>query len=399
MSSEVDADPEIVRPGTLAEARQVVLDEPDAALLFRGGGTRACWGRPPRRADRVVDTRDLAGVVAHRQEDLTVTVRAGTPVAALEAELAAAGQLLGADAPVGSYAAATVGGLVASSDSGPRRLRYGPLRDQVIGATVVLPDGTVARSGGTVIKNVAGYDVAKLMCGSLGTLGLVAEITLRLRPRPEASAAVRAAADPAAAERATLALLAAPLEPALVDWVDGTMVVAFDGPARTVAEQTADAATLLADAGCTSVDRDAPAESQPLAAAHRGEDERDLVVRGATLPDGLAAAVRSAHGHAERLGLVARVASHTALGLHTARIRVEATDEAVQAGAAFVDAWRGDLTGMGGHAVVRERPPTLEGVIDVFGPAPAAAPLMNAVKRQLDPQDRCAPGRMEWEAT
>ena len=138
---------------------------------------------------------------------MTASAQAGMPLRALQDRLGEAGQWLALDPPT-EPDGATVGGLLATGESGPRRLRYGALRDLVIGVTLVLPDGTVAHAGGHVIKNVAGYDLSKLMYGSLGTLGLIAEVVLRLHPLPETSATVVVPSSVQEATARSLALLA-----------------------------------------------------------------------------------------------------------------------------------------------------------------------------------------------
>ena len=139
-------------------------------------------GAMPVRADMVLNTRRLAGVREHRWQDLTATVGAGTPWAEMQRELAQHGQIVALD-PLWPEQA-TVGGVMATNDSGALRLRYGSLRDLMIGMTIVLADGTIARTGGKVVKNVAGYDLHKLMTGAFGTLGVIAEVTFRLHPLP-----------------------------------------------------------------------------------------------------------------------------------------------------------------------------------------------------------------------
>ena len=138
----------------------------------------------------MLDTTALTGVIAHNPGDMTVAVRAGTPLAALHDELAEHAQHVSLDA-ARIADGATVGGLLATGDAGPAALVYGSLRDVVIGVTLVLADGTVARAGGHVIKNVAGYDMAKVVHGSYGTLAVVAEVVLRLHPVPKAAVTVQ----------------------------------------------------------------------------------------------------------------------------------------------------------------------------------------------------------------
>ncbi len=180
----------------------------------------------------------LDRILEHEAGDLTCTVEAEIRLSALRQALARHGQMLALDPPGDP----TVGACLAANLSGPRRHRYGTMRDLVIGATVVLGDGTVASSGGKVVKNVAGYDLAKLLCGSEGRLGRVVRLSLRLHPVPEATATVVAPADP---DRA-LAVLRSGLTPSAVDlhWPD-RLALLFEGSARAVAAQVQAARELI----------------------------------------------------------------------------------------------------------------------------------------------------------
>ena len=152
------------------------------SVVPRGAGTGLSWGRPPSSCDLVVDMRSMNRVIEHAAGDLVAQVQAGATIGQLNAVLAGAGQQLALDAPQD----ATVGGVIATGTTGPRRFRYGAPRDLLIGVTAVRADGVVARSGGKVVKNVAGYDLGKLLAGSQGTLGLITEATFRLHPVPAA---------------------------------------------------------------------------------------------------------------------------------------------------------------------------------------------------------------------
>jgi glycolate oxidase FAD binding subunit len=193
--------------------------------------------------DVVVSTRRLDRVLEHEAGDLTAAVEAGITLAELDARLAPHGQMLALDPPGNP----TVGACIAGNLSGPRRHRYGTARDLVLGVTVVLADGTIASSGGKVVKNVAGYDLAKLYCGSRGRLGLIARVSLRLHPRPEASRTlvvrVASAADATAAVRA---LMRAPLAPAALDvhW-PVAVAVRFEGGQDAVDAQLEHALALV----------------------------------------------------------------------------------------------------------------------------------------------------------
>ena len=183
-----------VTPTTVDELRDAVLDHP-GTLRVAGAGTAADWAGTPAPADTVLDVTALSGIVTHNPGDMTVEVRAGTPFAALQDELAQHHQRVAVD-PARAAEGATLGGLFATADSGPRSLQYGSLRDLVIGATVVLPDGTTAHSGGHVIKNVAGYDLTKVLHGAHGTLAVIAGLVLRLHPTPRSTPTVARADRP-----------------------------------------------------------------------------------------------------------------------------------------------------------------------------------------------------------
>jgi glycolate oxidase FAD binding subunit len=175
-----------LRPTDLKAVRDAVLDSA-GTLAVTGAGTAAGWAGELGPVDAVLDLGGLTGVIDHNPADMTVSVRAGTPLRELNDELAEHGQHVALDAARVADGA-TVGGLLATADAGPGALVHGSLRDLVIGATLVLADGTVARSGGHVIKNVAGYDLTKLVHGAYGTLAVVAEVVLRLHPVPRAVA-------------------------------------------------------------------------------------------------------------------------------------------------------------------------------------------------------------------
>jgi glycolate oxidase FAD binding subunit len=203
---------------TVEEAAEAIREH--EAVRPRGGGTKLGWS--PAGDGWDLDTRGMNRILEHNEGDFTAILEAGVPLVEAQAAFGAAGQMLALDPPLGS--GATIGGVMATSDSGPLRHRYGGMRDLVVGVTVVLSDGTIAKSGGKVIKNVAGYDLAKLFAGSFGTLGLIARVALRLHPSPAHTATVTAASDDAKALAAAAARLAAlPLEADSLDvsWRDG----------------------------------------------------------------------------------------------------------------------------------------------------------------------------------
>lgn len=385
------------RPGTLTETAELLRDTA-GPVLVRGGGTKLDWAGRVDPPELVLDTTGLRGVLTHNPADLTASVRAGTSLAELQDSFAGAGQWLALD-PASGTVGATVGGLLATGDSGPSRLRYGGLRDLVIGVTLVLADGTLARSGGHVIKNVAGYDLAKLVYGSLGSLAVVAEVVVRLHPRLPASVTTVGPADAATATAAALALMASPLEPTAVEWVSdagstgevGQLYVRTDGTPGSVAEADQRVRDLLAGLGV---------EGQPLPgdlAAQLSDEharavlggEQETVLRVSGRPSEVGDLVADAARTAQRAGLALQVVSSVALGLTTLRLGGEDPGAHVEATTGLRDR----ASAAGASVLLRRRHPGVEGRLDDLGPAPSTVDLLRAVKAQFDPGGRLAPGR------
>ncbi|HEY8506140.1 MAG TPA: FAD-binding oxidoreductase [Gemmataceae bacterium] len=176
------------RPGSVTELCQLVREARAAgqAIYPLGGGTRLDLGLPPARAGVAVDLRGLDQVIDYPARDMTITVQAGITVARLQEILRGENQRLPVDVALPERA--TLGGAIATNASGPRRFGHGTLRDYVIGITVVNDRGEEAKAGGRVVKNVAGYDLCKLYTGALGTLGVISQVTLKVKPLPEAQA-------------------------------------------------------------------------------------------------------------------------------------------------------------------------------------------------------------------
>ncbi|HZD66389.1 MAG TPA: FAD-binding protein [Acidimicrobiales bacterium] len=380
----------VARPADLAEARSVMAASAERGqeVVIKGGGTKQDWGVPGPSPELVVDTTGLDALVAHNHGDLTAVVGAGMALSTLQARLGEAGQWLALDPPSVAEGA-TVGGLLATGDAGPRRHRYGTMRELAIGATVVLADGTVGRSGGQVIKNVAGYDLAKLLCGSLGTLGLVTEVSLRLHPLAPASATVRAETGPGPATRAVLEVLAGPAMPTAIDWAEGALWVRLEGTTAGVRSQAEEVAAVAR----RTVGSAEMIEGDAEAAAWTGLGGRaaggDTVAWAATLPGQLGEAAEALTRAAGEAGVQAELTSRAGLGLHAARL----SGGGVAAQAATVVAWREAVARLGGTVVVRRRPPELAALVDLWGPAPEAVTVMRRVKEQLDPSGRLGRGR------
>ena len=377
----------VAAPGFPDEAAAVVRAAAvhDLSTVVRGAATKLDWGSPPERLDLVLDTRRLTGVVEHAAGDLIVVVRAGTPLADLSTKLAAAGQQLALDAPLPG---ATVGGTVAVNTSGPRRMAYGTVRDLLIGVTIVRPDGVLARAGGKVVKNVAGYDLGKLVTGSYGTLGLITECAFRLHPVPEASAVLRRPVDgPAGLRTLVSAVLGAQVVPAALELdapAGGGLELAMllTGVPEGVRRRVATARALLGGELAAS-----DAEPDWWSAYPWGAGDVGLKLTAALsrVPDLVAAALAAR----DRPGVPVAVRGSVGTGVLYAGMPGATDPVAV---AAVVADLRLVAREAGGHAVVLTAPAAVRDGLDLWGAVPGLA-LMRSVKSQFDPGRRFAPGR------
>jgi len=391
------------RPSTLAEATEALVraDRDRERVLFLGGGTELSLGAPPTGVEVVLTTERLERIVEHAPLDQIVTVEAGVRLAPLQDTLARVGQMLALDAPWA--ARATLGGLVATNAFGPLRTRYGSIRDLIIGISIVRADGTEARGGGKVVKNVAGFDLPKLMVGSLGTLGFIATVTFRLHPRPETARTVLFAdLDADAVRRVVLALREAQLEPAAVAALvheggddlgvrfDGRfeMGVRFEGFEAGVRQQAMKLLELATRQGWGAESLGAEI-ARAFWARHDDARESGAGFRAklAAQPMDLERVANGAIGSLFTALEVPRCVCYPTLGLAFVAGEIRVAGQV----AAAVSAAREAVPD--GSVVLHAAPPEVRDVVDVWGPPPTALPLMKAVKQRLDPGRRLAPGR------
>jgi glycolate oxidase FAD binding subunit len=351
-----------------------------SALRLRGGGTKDFYGCEPR--GEVLDTREYRGIVSYEPTELVITARCGTPLAEIEAALADKGQWLPFEPPAFGEGA-TVGGMVAAGLSGPGRQAAGAVRDFVLGAAMLDAQGRALNFGGQVMKNVAGYDLSRLLCGSLGILGLVAEVSLKVLPQPAATATVTMALDRPAALRLLNEWGGRPLPISASAWLGGTLALRLAGARAAV------------DAAVGWFTREHGA--QPL----DGEVHRFWsAVREQTLPffDGLP-------GSGDAAG---RTASEGANALPLWRVSVPSVapplalpgSELIEWGGAL-RWWRTDAepgaireaaARVGGHATLFRGGDRRAGA---FAPLPPALlALHRRLKAELDPRGIFNPGRM-----
>ncbi|HEX8073987.1 MAG TPA: FAD-binding oxidoreductase [Thermoleophilaceae bacterium] len=355
-----------------------------APVRVTGAGSKAGWAVSPAEPAVELSTSKLDSIVEHNEGDLTAIVQAGVPLARLQEQLAAAGQMLALDPPLGSAGEATIGGVFATADSGPLRHRYGGPRDLVLGMTVALSDGTLARSGGKVIKNVAGYDLAKLFTGSHGTLGAILEVAVRLHPLP--AAAVTAAGesdDPAPLARAAGELAHAALEAQCLDvsWSAGRGRVLARFTGAQAAAQAGDALRLLDGAGLATEAVEDDAELWD-GQRRRQRSGGGLVLRVSGVQTQLEAQLRAA----ARVG--SALVGRAAFGLSWMALDGVSDDDAVAA----VERLRRELAPS--PCVVLDAPAGVRERVDVWGVdgGGPAVELMRRVKARFDPTNACGPG-------
>ncbi len=391
----------VVRPSDAEQIGAVlrVCGELGAAVVPRGGGTAMEVGHPPRAADVILLTDRLARVVDYDHSNLTVTVQAGATLDTLGRTLADHRQFLPLDPPRAE--AATVAGTAAVSLDGPRRLRYGGVRDLVIGVRVIQADGVAIRWGGKTVKNVAGYDMCKLFVGSLGTLGVITELTLKLLPLPETTRTlVCATGDASGAAALAMKVLASSLLPAAVSIVNapaaaaiggaammcasGGVLVQVDGFETAVDRHVRDITAWAAQAGAEVQLVDGEAEAALWRAARDfGWDGDAIAVRVVTPPACVSALLAEL-----RLLLPpsAGVLSHAGTGVTWIRL-----DGGSLSGNLLPKVR--DLVGRhGGHLLVARAPLAFK-ADGVWFPLPEALPVMRALKQAFDPGHILNPGR------
>jgi glycolate dehydrogenase FAD-binding subunit len=400
----------VVFPGSKDEVVAILALAADSEVpvIPWGGGSSLGLGSPPARLGLVIGLRRLDRILEHVPGDLTVTVEAGITLGALQAALGTQGQWLSLDPAYPERA--TLGGILASNASGPRRHLYGTCRDLLIGLTVIGADGAIVHGGGKVVKNVAGYDLPKLYIGSFGTLGILVEATLKLRPRPDEDRLVIARferfADGGAAARA---LMASDLIPSALDLLDaeaaaalglgapgGALLIGVDGIREQVEWQCGEIARLLGPLGAGAPEIvDGPARDQLWRArgelGRAGMPDVAAIMKWAALPTRLPGLMETGAAVARRNGLRAALAAHAGVGIATAVLAGRGAD--ADAAVRTLDEWRGMVDGAGGHAILEWAPLGVKERVAVWDEPGPAHRLMKALKDRLDPRGILNPGR------
>ena len=372
-----------------------VCAEAEAAVIPWGGGTAMQIGNRPRVLDVVMQTSRLDCVIEHDAANLTATVQGGIALTALQNILRAQNQFLPFDPP--HPARATIGGIVAANLNGPRRGCYGSVRDLVIGMKVVLVSGELIKAGGKVVKNVAGYDMCKLFVGSLGTLGILTEVTLRVAPIPETAATVVVAGTLRKVLQFVDELSRSPLLPAAVALMnsgalgvgqnDWRAAIRCEGFAEIVTRHLADSQALAQHVGLGAEILRGSADSQLWDRVRDFPLQTGRVVYRLTVPRAsVAASVRAIHDWTVSEFQPAILSDPLTGTLWVAEAERQTSPQRFA-----------DLLSLaqrcGGHTIIFAAPADTKKNIDVWGPAPPTLVLMRKIKNQFDPKAVLNPGR------
>ncbi len=380
-------------PTTGAELAELltIVDRDRTPILVAGNSSKLNWGGLVPSAGSIVSTQKLDRLIAHAVGDLTVTVEAGMKFATLQSILAAAGQFLPLDPAYPDRA--TIGGIIATADTGSLRHRYGGVRDLLLGISFVRADGKIAKAGGRVVKNVAGYDMMKLFTGSYGTLGILTEVTVRVYPLPVTSGTVILTGAVERLVKVAKILLASALTPIAVDVLSTafsqhleisntpSLVVKFATLPESIAQQSAQLLEIAKSEGLKG-------------GSWQGEQEQQLwsgIQTGiwGTTPIGCKLGVRST-AVVETIATLDRLTDRTATGvIHLASgIGACALSES-----ATILPLRRHCEAASGFLSVLQAPVEVKQQIDVWGYGGNALPLMQAIKHQFDPHNLLNPHR------
>ena len=398
-----------VAPACIEEACEVLrlAASEGWAVVPAGAGTWLDVGNPLNRVELIVSTGRMQRIIEHEPADLVATAEAGVTLNALNAELSRASQWLPLDPP--DDGRATIGGVVATGMGGAQSFGYGQPRSSVIGMRVALADGRLIKAGGRVVKNVAGYDLCKLFTGSYGTLGLVLELTFKLRPLPARTMTVAACAPLDSLLRSAHSVLDARLLPVAIELLSTsaaarvavsneethpTLLIRYAGTPETVAFQTEETIKRLrsvdATANCVALDMDEKYWHE--LAALPIHDENQLRWRASVRPTELQGFLKLAMED----GGSTHPSSLWHAGVGDGRLRVMSSPaEDAASCVASLERLRAVARASGGSLIVEDAPTEIKKAFEVWGASGASVPLMQRVKNQLDPANTLSPGRFK----
>ncbi|MFQ5380251.1 MAG: FAD-binding oxidoreductase [Dehalococcoidia bacterium] len=371
----------VEHPSSLAELRTLVRTEEPATLVPCGTQNHLSLGAPPGGPFRLVELDDsLSGPVSHRPDDLTLELPASATLGEIDARLRAAGQFLPVDPPLAP--SATIGGVLASGLSGPLRTRYGLPRELVLGMSCLRADGELVHAGGQVVKNVSGYDLVRLWCGSLGTLGILVRLTVKVLPRPDTVDLTVEFETLGAALDAAARILRADLRP-----------LAFELSGPPPAGGFWEAFLRLEE---TAADRAAATVPGSLRPAEEGSYE---AARDSGFAAGEALSLRAAMPASRLPRITATLAQMRPARLHLRPLAGQViavwSDDMPEPGtfATRLSSLREELAEVGGSIIVPRCPRDFRSTVDPWGSPGASLALMQRVKAAYDPRGRLNRGR------
>jgi glycolate dehydrogenase FAD-binding subunit len=345
----------------------------------RGSGTKLAWNRAETHLSAYLSLRHLNAPVQHYAGDLVATIPCGATLAEANAVLARSGQWLPIDPAHAEHA--TIGGIVATNDSGPRRHKYGSPRDLIIGVEMALADGRIAKAGGRVVKNVAGYDLSRLVCGSFGSLAVITAATFKLAPLPATSRTVIATvSDSARAAELALVVAAAPITPSAIEIEAPTaaLLIRFETTERAADQMAAATRSLLQKAGAETAVLTGTSEDERWQ-QHRAQiwDRPGMVLKMSILPTDVAGIFAHATNTA---GMDWSVAGRAALGVLLIRVNADPALLRMKARELrdYAVSRRGSLVALDGPSDVQDE-------LRASSAARSAEPMMAAVKARFDP--------------
>ncbi|MFH1741188.1 MAG: FAD-binding oxidoreductase [bacterium] len=374
-----------------------------------GSGSQIGIGAIPERIDLVISTKQLTDVTYYNAKDMTISVGAGMTLSALAEHVRADNLWFPVDPPQPDRV--TIGGAVAANSNGPLRFRKGPLRDHVIGIQIVSPDGNLVKAGGKVVKNVAGYDMCKLYIGSLGTLGIVVEVTLKLASQPEAQAAIFAKIEEhTKTEEIISKIMNSSLDPIYLELITGNrarllcsgllnrevstdriLAIGFDGGRAKVAWQTETAKEMIVASGSVvlkmSQDGEAFNDRAALAEIHN-DTEADMLLKASILSSQVSEFIETVDSLAQGKTVEAGCAAHAGNGI--VHVFLNGEDSHLISLAQDLLTKAVDLEG---NLAVRKAPTHLKNRLEIWGKPSGAWSMMQNIRRKFDPAEMINPMR------
>ena len=392
----------LVFPPTVETLAEIVkwAHQEKYRIIPCGNGSKLDWGGLSKNIQLVVSTQKCDRSIEHAVGDLTVTVEAGIKLADLQAQLQQTNQFLPIDPAFGEQA--TIGGILATADTGSWRERYGGIRDMVLGLSFVRGDGKIAKAGGRVVKNVAGYDLMKLFTGSYGTLGIITQVTLRTYPLPEASKTVVLTGDYDAIAQATQNLRNSGLTPTAADLVSASvidklgigkntaLIIRFQTISQSIAQQISQLESIAQQLSLEVSyyqDRDETDLWHQLTQIIRvPHSETAIISKISILPNAAVELLQRLDNMTDSQSLVM---IHSGSGIGHLQLNNEDT--------AVIDKARSTCNDNSGFLTVLTAPKSIKQQLDIWGYSGNALPMMQAIKQKFDPHTIFSPGRFVGE--